>query len=156
MPYDFSKLHRWDKDGNPIDLRTWMKLIRDDSYKFIRFDSVRSPIKPDPSTMPSKRRGGEWEKWGYVLDKTLIFDVEVTTVWLGDNSNDEMLAISGALDINSPDYKPRIFGTLIHSLGYEFRHSTLTEALERHIYIVKAMKNGDKKAVDLLFAKYGV
>lgn len=96
----------WDKDGHEISLLEWSKLFCDYKYRLIAKDCVEK---------------GNCR-------------VKITTVWIGDNFEDEMLS--------EPPDKPRVFGTLITIDGQyggqlEMRHHSAEQAQVRHAKLVQ-------------------
>lgn len=116
----------WDKNGQPIELLQW---------------------------------GTEFSNWEYklVADEEFIGNDgtvhRVTTVWLGDNFEDELRDPDCA---NKPGYVPRIFGTLIRPAQSELRHHTLDEAKKNHDIIVQCLKSGDLETLNKMIEDCGV
>lgn len=131
MESDRYRSRFWDRDGKEIDLLKWGELSGDWSYRLVKEDKVTQP------------------------DGRIC---RVTTAWLGDNFDDEMLDIHCA---EKPGYVPRIFGTLIHEgvegvNSNEFKHETLKLAQERHDAIVHAISTGDITFLTRLTEECGV
>ncbi len=116
----------WDKEGYPIELFDWAKKYGDWNYRIVKDEEFLS------------NNGSK---------------CKVTTVWLGDNMEDELCGLD-----KEPNYKPRIFGTWIRSPDFdkELRHETHDLALLRHDAVVLAIKTGEDAALNKIFEECGV